>query len=246
MQILPPVEIFNEVVFLREPAFNFLDWAYGAITKTSFINLDIIPKEGPVILALNHMSRLDFPILAKKGFRNDWTALVADSYKKWPIFKQILYRMDMIWIDRSKADFTAFKKAYAWLKDGKMLALAPEGTRSRTGCLIKAKSGIVLLAAKSGVPICTASITGSENATHELKHFRRPELSMRFGPPYMMNKIDPERRDESLQEETDELMCRIAAMLPEKYRGYYSNFPRVQELTREWQNVPGLELPASE
>lgn len=231
---------------MREQTFAFGDWLYSVLTKTSFINLDVLPKEGPFILALNHTSRVDFPILTKKEFRNDWTALVADSYKKWPVVKQLFDRIDMIWIDRTKADFTAFKKVFSWLKQGKVLAISPEGTRSRNGCLIKAKPGIVLLAAKSGVPICTGSVTGTGNAMHELKHFRRPVINVRFSPPYMMNKIDPDRRDESLQEETDELMCRIAAMLPEKYRGYYSDFPRVQELTKEWQNYPGLELPGNE
>jgi 1-acyl-sn-glycerol-3-phosphate acyltransferase len=102
-----------------------------------------------------------FRSLPQKGFRDDLTALIADSYQSWPVFKQICDAIDMIWIDRSKADFTAFKKAFEWLKAGKSLVLAPEGTRSRTGQLIKGKPGIVLLAMKSGVPVCTGSITGT-------------------------------------------------------------------------------------
>jgi len=231
------------VLLKRESVFNFLDHAYKLLTHPSYVNLEFVPKEGPIIVAINHMSRLDFPFLATKGFRDDWSALIADSYQSWPVFKQICDAIDMIWIDRSKADFTAFKKAFDWLKAGKSLVLAPEGTRSRTGQLIKGKPGIVLLAMKSGVPVCTGSITGTEHFMDDFRHFRKPKITMRFSPPYTMKKIDPERRDESMEEETTELMCRIAAMLPEQYRGYYKDNPRIRELTEEWSKIPGLKLP---
>jgi 1-acyl-sn-glycerol-3-phosphate acyltransferase len=227
----------------RKSIFKILDVAYSALTHSSFINSEFLPKTGPLILATNHMSRLDFPLFGKKEFRDDWTALVADSYKSWPVFNKIVDDIGMIWIDRTKADFTAFKQAFSWLKEGKLLVLAPEGTRSRTAQLLKAKSGIVLLAMKSGVPVCTGSVTGTENFMNEFRHFRKPRISMRFSPPYVMPKVDPDHRDESLEAATDDLMCRIAAMLPDKYHGYYKDNPRINQLREEWQSVPDLKLP---
>ncbi len=206
-------------------------------------NLNAVPQDGPLILALNHMSRIDFPLFCCNGRRDDWSAFVADSYKKWPVFSKIVDDAEMVWIDRSKADFTAMKKAFTWLKNGGLFVLSPEGTRSKTRQLIQAKTGIVMLAVKAGVPVCTGSITGTENFMHEFLHFRKPKLSIYFTPPVTLKPIDPECRDESLREETDELMCRIASMLPEKYRGFYRDYPRVQELITEWRKRPDLKLP---
>jgi 1-acyl-sn-glycerol-3-phosphate acyltransferase len=59
----------------------------------------------------------------------------------------------------------------------------------------------------------------------------------------ILPKIDPENREKSLRESTDEVMCRIAAMLPESYRGFYKDFPRVKELLSEWKSIPQLKIP---
>lgn len=227
----------------RDTAYKLFRTLFNAFTHVSFENLHVVPKTGPLILAVNHMSRIDFPLLTVTDHRMDWTAFVADQYKRWRWFAKIADGTGMIWIDRSKADFAAIKKALDWLKNGGMFVLSPEGTRSKTGQLQEAKEGIVMIAAKAGVPVCTGSIIGTENYKHELLRLRKPRLTLRFSPPVVLPKIDPERREESLRESTDEVMCRIAAMLPGKYRGFYKDYPRVQELLSEWKQDPSLIVP---
>ena len=232
-------------IFTRKFLIAFFDRLYRLLTDVRMENLDFIPKDGPLIMALNHMSRIDFPLFCTNGRRDDWAAFIADSYRSWPILRQVVKDSEMIWIDRSKADFTAFKKALDWLKAGNLFILAPEGTRSRTGQLIEGKQGIVMLAQKSGVPVCTGSITGTEDFLNDFKHFRKPKIEIYFTPPVVMDPIDMADREASMQRGTDELMCRIASMLPESYRGHYKSYPRVQELIAEWKNTPGLKLPES-
>ncbi len=111
-----------------------------------------------------------------------------------------------------------------------MLGIAPEGTRSRTGALIQAKTGTAYLADKARVPVVPAAIYGSESAVRQLFHLHRPAIHIQFGKPLMLEPVSRSNREADLQRNTDEIMCRIAAMLPERYWGVYAEHPRLIEL----------------
>jgi len=112
------------------------------------------------------------------------------------------------------------------------LVIAPEGTRSRTGSLIEAKPGVSYLATKLNRPIVPVGITGTEDQALivNLKKLRRGHITVTAGHPFMLPPLPRENRDEVLKQYTDEIMCHIAALLPEKYRGVYANHPRLKEL----------------
>ena len=227
----------------RDQVFKLVRRLYSDLTKMNIVNEDQVPKEGPCIITLNHLSRLDFPAMIMLKRYNDIYAVAADSYKNFPVFGKMINDAEMIWIDRTKADFQAMKRMMNVLKEGKIIALAPEGTRSKTQALLEGKEGVVLLASKTHTPLISMSITGTEKWESSFKHFHKPEITLRFGPVYELPPIDPDNREESLRAATDEVMCRIAAMLPENYRGYYKDYPRVQELQEEWRQRGDLELP---
>jgi 1-acyl-sn-glycerol-3-phosphate acyltransferase len=73
-------------------------------------------------------------------------------------------------------------------------------------------------------------LIGTDRALHSLLRLRRPEILVRVGKPFSLPPIDPENRSLSLRRNADEIMCRIAALLPESYWGYYAANPRVAEL----------------
>jgi len=200
------------------------------ITKTEYRNLEYLPEHGPMILAINHLSRFDIPLLFVVPTRQDMTALATTKYKRYPLIRWFIDSAEGIWLDRDTADFTAFRTATEALKKGQALGIAPEGTRSLTGGLLEGKPGAVLLAIRSGVPILPVGITGTENTASDFKHFRKPHMMATFGEPFEIPVIDRENREESLKQATNEVMCRIAVLLPEKYRGFYKDFPRVKEL----------------
>lgn len=227
----------------RDQVFAIVKWLYKHLVHVVIENEDQIPKEGPCIITLNHLSRLDFPALVMLERCDDVYCVAADSYKNYPVFGKFITDADMIWIDRTKADFTAMKRMLSVLKEGKMLALAPEGTRSKTKSLLEGKEGVTLVASKTRVPLVSMSIIGSEKWIDAFKHFHRPRIVLRFGPAFQLPPIDPDNREESLRSATDEVMCRIAAMLPEEYRGFYKDYPRVKELQAEWKAAGGLILP---
>jgi 1-acyl-sn-glycerol-3-phosphate acyltransferase len=210
---------------------RILTWVFNTLTVWETAGTENVPAEGPFILATNHMSRVDVPLLFIATPRTDLVALVADSYKTNPFFTFLVVTTHSIWIDRNKADFTAMRSAMDHIRKGGALGIAPEGTRSRVKALLPAKSGVALLADKTRVPIVPAAISGTENTFLELFKFRKPRLLVRFGKPFTPPPVDRADREASLERNTEEIMLRIAAMLPDQYHGYYANHPRLKEFT---------------
>lgn len=227
----------------RDQVFKIVKWLYTHLTHMTIENEELMPKDGPVIITLNHLSRLDFPAMIMTERYNDIYCVAADSYRNFPVFGKMINDADMIWIDRTKADFAAMKRIMTELKNGNIIALAPEGTRSKTQALLQGKEGVTMIASKTRVPLISMAVIGSEKWMDAIKHFHRPRLTLRFGPTYQLPRIDPDNRDESLRTATDEVMCRIAALLPDHYHGFYAGNPRISELRAEWKTRGDMILP---
>ncbi len=199
------------------------------------VHPNYIPAEGSLLLTTNHLSRLDTPFLLSITERTDLVAIVAKKYQQKPIFHWILDKIGtIVWMDRENTDFSAVREALAYLRKGMIVGIAPEGTRSRDSKgLLEGKQGAALLAARAEVPIIPVGIVGSENVSRELLRLRRPPVTITVGEPYTLPAFDRENRQAWLSKYTDEIMCRIAALLPPNYRGFYADYPRVQELLAE-------------
>jgi 1-acyl-sn-glycerol-3-phosphate acyltransferase len=189
-----------------------------------------IPKTGPAIVAVNHLGLLDILLGFVAVNRPDATGWVADKHLKNPIYKNIVESADGIWMNRENPDLSSMREALNYLKRGRLFAVAPEGTRSPTGKMQQGKEGVAYLAINSGVPIIPGGMTGTENYGRTLIRLRKPKLSIRFGQAFTLPKPDRKRRQQQLEEGITEIMCRIAALIPEKYHGVYTNHPRIGEL----------------
>ncbi len=207
--------------------FNFF---YRMLTKIDARGMENIPATGGCILATNHLSRLDPPLIYMHVMRNDLTGLVADKYQNYPLFRWIVNAANGIWIHREDADFGALRSARDYLVKGGILGIAPEGTRSKTGSLLPGKLGVAYLAAKAQVPVIPVGIYGTEEAMKMILSFKRPLLHIEFGKPIQLKTLEKRNRTELLQENTDEIMCQIAAMLPPAFHGHYSKHPRITEI----------------
>lgn len=216
----------------RRTLLNIIRFLYRYLTRTEFLGLDNVPSSGGIILATNHMSRVDVPLLFITPNRTDVNALVADKYLKYPFFKIILNTANVIWLDRENADFSALRTALEYIQCGGALGIAPEGTRSKTGSLIEGKAGTALLAYRAKCPIVPVGITGTESAISQLFTFHRPRLLVRYGKPFYLPPIAHQDRSAWLTKCTDEIMCQIASLLPDTYRGIYRKHPRLMELLK--------------
>jgi 1-acyl-sn-glycerol-3-phosphate acyltransferase len=134
--------------------------------------------------------------------------------------------------DSYNADFTVLREVLKRLKNGGVLVLAPEGTRSPTAQLQQAWDGAGYLAAKARVPILPVGLAGSEDVRFfgNLRRLRRTRVAIRVGEPFWLPPIQSKERATTLRQYTDEIMCRIAVLLPLEYRGVYTNYPRLKEL----------------
>jgi 1-acyl-sn-glycerol-3-phosphate acyltransferase len=139
------------------------------------------------------------------------------------LFRFLFNVWEGIPIDRDGADFAAFRAAQEALKEGKILALSPEGTRSWDGKLAQAKPGVAMLAMKAGVPILPVAYFGHEHFSENLKHLRRTPMAIRVGKPFRLELNGQGREKGMLQEAADEIMVEVARLLPERYRGYYAD-----------------------
>jgi 1-acyl-sn-glycerol-3-phosphate acyltransferase len=188
--------------------------------------------QGNVIVAANHLGRLDTAVLLCILDREDIIMPVAEKYKNHPLFGAIGRAANAIWLNRFEADYSALRQILDRMKQGGMLVIAPEGTRSKTEALQEGKMGVAFLAAKSGYPVLPVAVTGTEDrrVVENLKHFRRSRISVTAGELMEIRLPAGKGREQAMRQATEEIMCRIAVLLPEKYRGVYANHPRLKEL----------------
>jgi 1-acyl-sn-glycerol-3-phosphate acyltransferase len=217
---------------------NLILILFQALTRLEILNLENVPREGGCLLVCNHLGILDGPLYFAVLPRKDVTGLVADKYRRNPLSRLLVKAARGIWINRESSDFRALRLAANYLKDGGLLGVAPEGTRSPTGALIQGKPGAAFLAEHVGqIPILPAAVTGTEKIFSQFLRLRRPCIRLVFGETFYLPPVDRKQRSAALQKNTDEMMCRIAALLPPAYRGVYAHHPRLEELLA----TPNLE-----
>jgi 1-acyl-sn-glycerol-3-phosphate acyltransferase len=186
------------------------------------------------ILAINHISYFDAPLLfihTPAGRR--MAAFGTHKYRSNLFFSFILRLVGVIWVNRDEPSPATIKAAVQMLRNGNVLGIAPEGTRSHTHSLQPGKTGTAYLAVAAGVPIIPVGIVHTDVAGDDLKHLRRSYVSITFGKPLYLPMPAREERDAKLQEYTTELMCQIAALVPPQYRGVYADHPRLKQLLNE-------------
>ncbi|MCC7189035.1 MAG: 1-acyl-sn-glycerol-3-phosphate acyltransferase [Anaerolineales bacterium] len=206
----------------------------GLIADIKVYGLENVPQ-GNLIAAANHLGRLDTATLLALINRQDIIMPVAEKYKTHWLFGPIGRAVNAIWLNRFEADFSALREILARMKDGGLLVIAPEGTRSKTEALQEAKLGVAFLASKSGFPVVPVAVTGTEDrlVLKNLKRLRRSKIVVYVGKPFKIEIPKGAGREQELRSATDDLMCRIAALLPPKYRGYYADHPRLKELVAQ-------------
>ena len=212
---------------------------FNLIARVDVQGYEHLPKEGSFVIATNHLGIVDVPIAYYALDYWDMFVLIADKWQKVGLFRWVGKYFNFIFIDRYNADVKALRKVISLMEKDNILVIAPEGTRSRTGALIEAKPGVSYLATKLNRPIIPVALTGTEDKAlfGSLKKLRRAHITITAGPAFMLPPLPRENRDEVLKQYTDEIMCHIAALLPERYRGVYADHPRLNELLQKKQGI---------
>jgi 1-acyl-sn-glycerol-3-phosphate acyltransferase len=199
----------------------------GTSTRVSVGGLEHVPKHGALILASNHVSNADPPLIANwltssLGRPVHWMAK-AEALE-WPIAGPFMRMNGAFGIRRGAADTEAFRLAKSVLDDGRVLGTFPEGTRSPTGALQVAKEGVTLLALRTGAPILPIGCIDTDLFWPRGRRIWRigGRIRMEVGVPFVLERLTgPDGRKESLQDVTTRLMLHIAALLPPRQQGVY-------------------------
>jgi len=203
---------------------NIIKCITNLILKIDDAELVKVPKEGPLIAAANHVNFLDAPVIITHLYPRKTTGLVKKETWDKPLLAFLFNLWQGIPIDRDVADFDAFKKAKQALKDKKILAVAPEGTRSEDGRLIRGKPGISILASQTEAPIIPIAYYGHENFLQNIKRFKRTPMTIKVGKAFRINLEGKTKTKELMQDAADAVMLEIAKLLPAQYHGVYSEF----------------------
>lgn len=176
--------------------------------------LERLPREGAYILAANHVSWIDPPWI-EFVVRRPIRFMGKREIMRLPLLGWVLRETGVFPVARGEADRAALQEAMRALEQGEVFGVFPEGHRSESGALIRARRGVGLIAARSGAPIVPVGVIGTKSA--RLGAFWRRDVTIRFGEPFRSAELGVE--DERAL--ADEVMRRIAALLPPAQRGVY-------------------------
>src|SRR5512143_4173649 len=194
-----------------------------------------LPKSGAYVIATNHLGLLDATMLFYAVDRWDVFIPTAEKWEEIAFLRWLGKYLNFVFIDRFNPDLKAMRKMIKLMEQGYTMVIAPEGTRSRVGSMNEGKQGVSYLAAKLQRPIVPVGLAGTEDKVvfDNLRHLRRSRITVNAGKPFRLPPLPAKDRDEALRRDTDEIMCQIAALIPEQNRGIYANHPRLRELLRE-------------
>jgi len=196
--------------------------------RVNIVGLEHVPRTGPVIVAFNHTTFLDPPLLGAYIPRRLIPIAKAEAFA-WPGLGWLIRWYGTIAIRRGAVDRQALRAALEVLKHGDGLIVSPEGTRSRTHELLRPRGGLVFMAVRSGSPVLPVGISGVGQFWHNLSRARRTTVTMRIGPPFQFvcDRHRPNRR--IMDQMAEEAMYRLAMLLPPTQRGPYADLSLATE-----------------
>jgi 1-acyl-sn-glycerol-3-phosphate acyltransferase len=200
-------------VLIRLLVFPFAGWEIKGRENT--------PAQGPVLVVSNHLHLADPPIVAasiklkcvlmakEELFQQWWSRFWVKNFGAFPV-------------RRGGIDREAIRQAEEWLKKGVSVIMFPEGSRSPTARMQPALSGASLIASRMGVPVLPVGIAGSDKLRHLFWcFFHRPKITVTIGQPVHLSASDDKLTREQRIEMMNDIMRKVAGLLPAEYRGVY-------------------------
>lgn len=179
----------------------------------------------PYIIISNHLSYFDAATAIASG--PNAPVFTAEKYRHGHIVGRLMSLFARpLWVEQNSPDRAALKTALALFKAGIPVGIAPEGTRSRNGQLGPGLEGAAFLIRKANVPIVPCAFEGTEMILKKL----RPRVVYHIGRTFRLPESIGGK--EGLREDTERLMCSIAALLPERYHGVYAGHPLIKEMAQ--------------
>lgn len=184
------------------PHYRFVQWALPRILRAlggwRVRGHDHVPEEDGAVIASNHLSFLDPPVVGVALRRR--TYYFAKSELFVPVFGWIIRKCYAFPVRRGMADRRALKEAIGLLEAGELLTMFPEGTRSRDGSVGEFDLGAALAASRAAVPIIPCALTGTDDVLPVgSKVLRRGKVAVSFDEPIDTQQFGPKPGKEHLR-----------------------------------------------
>ena len=199
------------------------------LCKVDGEQVDKVPAHGPLILIANHVNFLEAPVLHCRLRPRQVIGLAKAEAWDNPLLGWLFDQWEAIPIRRGEPDIGALRQALGVLRGGRILVVAPEGTRSRHGRLQRGRSGAVTIALKSGAPLLPLAFYGGEAIGHNIRRLRRTPFHIIVGEPFHVEVGGKRVSRDVRQRIADEIMHQLAALLPPAYRGEYADLGAATE-----------------
>jgi 1-acyl-sn-glycerol-3-phosphate acyltransferase len=205
---------------------------FGRIDQQRIAGLEHLPARGPAILMINHIAFID-PIVVLGNLPRNIVPLAKSEVYRIPVWGVFPWLWDVIPVHREELDRRALERALQVLAAGEIILIAPEATRHPA--LTQAREGVAYLGYKSGAPIIPVAIENTPGYPTLMGPWnrRKPGAYFRLGEPVRYKPVSGRLPRERLRLMTDEVLYRLAAMLPEPRRGYYADLSQASTDTIE-------------
>lgn len=180
--------------------------AAGAARLRSY-GRDRVPREGGFVLAVNHFSWIDIPLVAFANPRNSYFVAKAEAHRI-PGLGQFIRAFGSFAIRRGESDREAVRRMREVVREGGCLGVFVEGTRQRSGVPGEVQPGAAMVALKEDVPIVCAAIHGSQ--TWRLGNFHR--VTVAFGEPWRVGDMSRDEVSARIEDEIEKLWRWLVAL----------------------------------
>jgi 1-acyl-sn-glycerol-3-phosphate acyltransferase len=209
----------NRVVM--KPAFQ---WLFHLLSRVKISGQENIPFGRAYLVAFNHISIFDPPLLA--AFWPEMAEVIGASDVFLKKGQGLLLKMyGVIPVRRGEYDRSLFDRIFAVLRSGRPLMIAPEGSRSHKIAMQRAQPGIGYIIERMQVPIVPVGLLGTtDDFWQRAKRGEKPQLEIRIGRPFHLNQISVKNAERKLirQQNADLVMRHVAGLLPKEYHGIYT------------------------
>ena len=207
----------------------FFKALFRTLGKVELIGLDNIPNHNKYVVAFNHISMVEIPFI---GSFWPTTLEIIGALAVWSRgYQGLVARMWAgIQVDRTGFDREVFKQVQKIFDADRPLMISPEGTRSHTPGMARGKPGIAYIADKVDAVIVPVAVIGNTlDFLHQGIRGKKPLIQMIVGEPFKLPALEGrgEERRMMRQNNTDYIMARVAAMLPESYQGVYKEYEKI-------------------
>jgi 1-acyl-sn-glycerol-3-phosphate acyltransferase len=220
--------VHEKIYHWRRVVFRFGIWniLYRFWIKMHVDGWENVPAEGPVVMMGNHMSVIDPLVMISFYPDRDIVPMAKLEAFSQPGIRYFVGHWGAIPVSRGETDLKALKTTLEHIDQGYVVMLYAEGTRSRTG-LIEGQEGSAYIALKKDAIVVPVAIWGTRAFPGTwFKEFKRTDVYIRFGQPFRFRHEGGKLPREHFRAMTDEAMYRIAALLPEEWRGIYSDLSK--------------------